>query len=77
MTTVLKTRFGDVHVHKEIIHGDCDNIPTIDLAPMGSPDLDERKELAAPIYDACSRVDSSISRCHFLTSFPQKKPTDC
>lgn len=56
MATVLKTRFGDVLVQKEIIQGDFDNIPIIDLAAMSSPDLEERKKLAAQVYDACSRV---------------------
>ncbi|KAL2222452.1 hypothetical protein M432DRAFT_665178 [Thermoascus aurantiacus ATCC 26904] len=85
MTTVLKTRFGDVHVHKEIIQGDFDNIPIIDLAPMGSPDLDERKELAAQIYDACSRnhgvPEELISKLHDAAhkffALPEEQKMDC
>ncbi|KAL1848257.1 hypothetical protein Plec18170_008168 [Paecilomyces lecythidis] len=56
MTTTLKTRFGDIEVQKDIIQGDFDNIPIIDLAPVSSPDIKERKKLAADIYDACARV---------------------
>jgi hypothetical protein len=56
MTKVLKTRFGDIHIQEDIIQGDFDNIPIIDLAPMNSTDMEERKKLAAQIYEACSRV---------------------
>ncbi|KAJ9219823.1 hypothetical protein DTO169C6_7814 [Paecilomyces variotii] len=56
MSTTLKTRFGDIAIQKDIVQGDFDNIPIIDLAPMSSPNIEERKELAKQIYDACSRV---------------------
>ncbi|KAL2004546.1 hypothetical protein VTN00DRAFT_3431 [Thermoascus crustaceus] len=67
MATVLKTRFGDVQVQKEIIQGDFDNIPIIDLAAMSSPDLEEREKLAAQIYDACSRVGFFYIKNHGVT----------
>jgi hypothetical protein len=55
-TQKIKTRFGEIEVSKDIIPGDFDTIPIIDLADMTSPDLEKRKAVAANIYDACARV---------------------
>lgn len=55
-TTTLKTRFGDLRVQKEIMKGNFDNIPIIDLSNLRSPLLDERRELAKRVYDACTNV---------------------
>jgi hypothetical protein len=56
MAKVLKTRFGDIHIQKDIIQGDFDNIPILDLSALKSNSIEERKKLAAHIYEACSRV---------------------
>ena len=55
-TTTLKTRFGDLIVQKEIVEGDFDNIPIIDVSPLRSPLLEERRTLAKQVYDACTTV---------------------
>lgn len=55
-TTTLKTRFGDLRVQKEIMKGNFDNIPIIDLSNLRSPLLDERRALAKGVYDACTNV---------------------
>jgi isopenicillin N synthase-like dioxygenase len=55
-TTTLKTRFGEIEVAKDIVQGDFDTIPVIDLANMKHPDLAERKKVASEIYNACARV---------------------
>jgi hypothetical protein len=34
----------------------CDQIPIIDLSTIDSPDIEERRELARAIYDACTQV---------------------
>ncbi|KAL3469291.1 Clavaminate synthase-like protein [Aspergillus californicus] len=55
MTTV-KTHFGEIHVHHDIVAGDFTNIPIIDLTDLDSPRLDTRRALAREIYDACTRI---------------------
>ncbi|KKA20986.1 hypothetical protein T310_4985 [Rasamsonia emersonii CBS 393.64] len=92
MAKVLKTRFGDVYVQKDIIQGDFDNIPIIDLSLMSSSDLEERKKLAAQIYDACSRVgffyiknhgvpeelvDKIHDMAHKFFSLPEDQKMEC
>lgn len=34
----------------------CDQIPVIDLSSLDSPRIEERKDLAKTIYDACTQV---------------------
>jgi hypothetical protein len=34
----------------------CDQIPIIDLSTIDSPNIEERRELARAIYDACTQV---------------------
>ncbi|KAL5360606.1 Clavaminate synthase-like protein [Aspergillus floccosus] len=52
----VKTYFGDLQVEPEVIQGDFDNLPIIDVASLDSPDIEARKQLAAQIFDACTRV---------------------
>lgn len=55
-TNTVKTYFGDLAVQQDVLQGDFDNLPIIDLTSLESPDLEARKELATQIYDACTRV---------------------
>lgn len=41
---------------EDSIVGDFDTIPLIDVAGIFSPDVYERKKVAAQLYDACTRV---------------------
>lgn len=34
----------------------CDQIPIIDLSYLSSPNIEERRQLAQTIYDACTQV---------------------
>ncbi|EAU32187.1 predicted protein [Aspergillus terreus NIH2624] len=52
----VKTYFGDLQVEAEVVQGDFDNLPIIDVASLDSPDIEDRKQLAAQIFDACTRV---------------------
>lgn len=66
-TTTLKTRFGDLRVQKEIMKGNFDNIPIIDLSNLRSPLLDERRELAKRVYDACTNVGFFYVKNHGIS----------
>jgi hypothetical protein len=52
----VKTYFGDLQVEAEVVQGDFDNLPIIDVASLDSPHIEDRKQLAAQIFDACTRV---------------------
>ncbi|PSS25662.1 hypothetical protein M430DRAFT_134306 [Amorphotheca resinae ATCC 22711] len=66
-TTTLKTRFGEIEVAKDIVQGDFDTIPVIDLANMKHPDLAERKKVASEIYNACARVGFFYIKNHGIS----------
>jgi non-haem dioxygenase in morphine synthesis N-terminal len=56
LTSILKTKFGDMCVSEVTAEEDFDSIPVIDLSPMKSSDLGIRKQLAREIYHVCANV---------------------
>lgn len=47
----------------------CDHIPIIDLSSIDSPHIEDRRQLAQTIYDACTQVGFfyiKVTRYHRL-----------